>query len=342
MRGTGVYTKNLIDALRRFEKKHSYTFFTRTQDIPPHTDVVHYPFFDPFFLTLPYAKPYLTVVTVHDLIPLVFPEHFPPGIRGTLKWRLQRASLAKSSSIVTDSNCSKKDIARIMRKSSSWVHVVPLAPSVHYVPIRAESVLNDVRRRYHLPATYVLYVGDVNWNKNVSGLLEAWKQVTRKLSKGSEIKLVLVGSAFTDTEIPETRVVLQLIDTLGLSKSVIRPGFVRNEDMAAVYSAAACVVLPSWYEGFGFPVLEAFECGVPVVATNRGSVPEIAGPAKMINPSDPGEIARATIEMIKLLPAERALLTKKGFAWTKQFSWQRVAKETVTVYENIIHHHSDV
>ena len=84
MRGTGVYTKNLIDALQKYEKKLSYTFFTRVTDIPKNTDLVHYPFFDPFFLTLPFPKPFPTVVTVHDLIPLVFPDKFPAGIqRGT-------------------------------------------------------------------------------------------------------------------------------------------------------------------------------------------------------------------------------------------------------------------
>ncbi|HLD25130.1 MAG TPA: glycosyltransferase family 1 protein [Patescibacteria group bacterium] len=334
MRGTGVYTKNLIDALQKYEKKLSYTFFTRVTDIPKNTDLVHYPFFDPFFLTLPFPKPFPTVVTVHDLIPLVFPDKFPAGIRGSLKWQLQRASLGRAAAVVTDSNCSKKDIMRIMGKPSSWVHVVPLAPSVHYSRVTNESALSDARKRYQLPEQYVLYVGDVNWNKNVSGLIKAWKYVREKSPK-VDTKLVLIGSAFTNFEIPETRAIVHLIDMLGVGKSIVRPGFVRNEDMTAVYSAASCVVLPSWYEGFGFPVLEAFECGVPVIASNRGSVPEIAGPAKMIDPSHPNDIGNAIVDMLRMSEKERLTLVKKGFAWAKQFSWQRVARETTAVYERI-------
>lgn len=341
MRGTGVYTKNLIDALQKYERKLSYTFFTRVTDIPKNTDVVHYPFFDPFFLTLPFPKPIPTVVTVHDLIPLIFPDKFPAGVRGTFKWQLQRLSLGRAAAVVTDSHRSKKDIMRIMGKPSSWVHVVPLAPSVHYTQVTSTSVLAEARNRYHLPERYVLYVGDVNWNKNVSGLIKAWKYVREKYPK-IESKLVLVGSAFTNLEIPETRAIVQLIETLGVGGSVIRPGFVRNEDMTAVYSQASCVVLPSWYEGFGFPVLEAFESGVPVVATNRGSVPEIAGPARMIDPSNPDDIASAIVDMLRLSEKERSALVKYGFAWAKQFTWQRVVKETVAVYEKVIHHHTNV
>lgn len=341
MRGTGVYTKNLIDALQKYERKLSYTFFTRVSEIPKNTDVVHYPFFDPFFLTLPFPKPIPTIVTVHDLIPLVFPDKFPAGIRGTLKWQLQRLSLRRAAAVVTDSSCSKKDIMRIMGKPSSWVHMVPLAPSFHYFRVTNSSVLAEVKKRYRLPGRYVLYVGDVNWNKNVFGLIEAWKHVQEKYPLG-DTKLVLIGSAFSNLEIPETRAIIQRIETLGLSKSVVRPGFVRNEDMTAVYSQASCVVLPSWYEGFGFPVLEGMTSGVPVVATNRGSVPEIAGPARMIDPDNPMSIGNAIAEMVRLTDPQRLLLAKKGFAWVKQFSWQRVAKETIAVYEKVIHHHSNV
>lgn len=335
MRGTGVYTKNLIDALQKYERKLSYAFFNRVSEIPKDTDVVHYPFFDPFFLTLPFSKPYPTVVTVHDLIPLVFPDKFPAGIRGTLKWQFQRASLHRASAVVTDSNCSKSDILRIMGKPSSWVRVVPLAPSVHYAQVSDPSVIATVRKRYHLPDRYILYVGDVNWNKNVIGLIETWKHVQ---VKNKDIKLVLIGSAFSNLEIPETRAIIQRIETLGVSKSVVRPGFVRNEDMTAVYSAASVVVLPSWYEGFGFPVLEAMACGVPVVATNRGSIPEISGPAISVNPEKSEQFARSIVDVLRMSPGARALLVKKGFSWAKQFSWQRVAHETAAWYLQIAEH----
>lgn len=336
MRGTGVYTKNLIDALTKYEKNHSYSFFTRLDDIPKKTDVVHFPFFDPFFLTLPFFKHYPTVVTVHDLIPLVFPDKFPAGVRGRVKWQMQKISLMGAKGIITDSLCSKTDIVRLIGIPEDRVHVVPLAPSPLYTKARSGDVTDGMRARYHLPEQYVLYVGDVNWNKNVSGLLRAWKQVRAKQPKQSDMKLVLVGSAFTDAELPETRNILREIETLGITKSVVRSGFVKNEDMASLYAGAKCTVLPSWYEGFGFPVLESMACGTPVVATNRGSVPEIAGPALIADPGDTAALARAIREVVTLSPASRKALVKAGLEWAKKFTWKTVARDTAAAYERVL------
>lgn len=340
MRGTGVYTKNLIDALLKYEKNNTYTFFTRPQDISKDTDLVHFPFFDPFFLTLPFFKQYPTIVTVHDLIPLMFPEKFPPGIRGRLKWQIQRLSLIGAASIITDSKRSKTDIVCLIGKPDSSVHVVPLAASLRYRH-KPKADVQKVKTRYHLPDDYILYVGEVNWNKNVSGLLRAWKIVRNKLSKSS-YKLVLAGSSFTDTSLRETRDLLREIESLGIGKSVVRPGFIKEGDMAALYSGATASILPSWYEGFGFPVLEAMACHTPVIATTGGSVPEIAGPAIRIDPGSVNNIASAVLETICLPKAARAALVAKEIQWVRQFTWERVAKKTVAVYENIIHHHSDI
>lgn len=338
MRGTGVYTKNLIDALVKYEKQHAYSFFTRQQDIPKRTNAVHYPFFDPFFLTLPFFKQYPTAVTVHDMIPLLFPDKFPPGIRGGVKWQIQRLSLMGAAAIITDSECSKADISRLTTKQKERIHVVPLAPSPRYVRVSDEHILRKMREAYHMPDEYVLYVGDVNWNKNVTGLLEAWKIVRSKLSKSRACALVLAGSAFSNIELKETRDILQLIHTLGIGKSVMRPGFIKEEDMSSLYSGAQCLVSPSWYEGFGFPVLEAMICGTPVVASTRGSVPEISGPSKSANPGNIGELARAIKETVELNKKERETLVKKGIEWAKQYTWRRVARETAAVYDKIVLH----
>ncbi len=335
MRGTGVYTKNLIDALAKYEKQHTYTFFTRPQDIPKRTNAVHYPFFDPFFLTLPFFKQYPTAVTVHDMIPLLFPDKFPPGIRGGIKWQIQRLSLMGAAAILTDSECSKTDIARLTTKQKERIHVVPLAPSPRYVRVTDERVLRTMQKAYHMPDEYVLYVGDVNWNKNVTGLLEAWKIVKSKLSKNRACALVLAGSAFSNLELRETRDIMQLIQTMGIGKSVVRPGFIKEEDMSSLYSGAICLVSPSWYEGFGFPVLEAMVCGVPVVASTRGSVPEISGPSRSADPGKIGDLAKAIKETVELHGKEREVLVKKGIEWARLYTWKRVARETAAVYEKI-------
>ena len=196
-RGVGVYTNNLIKSLGQYEKKHSYSFFTRGQKIPKNADIVHYPYFDPFFLTLPIIKAKPTVVTVHDVIPLVFPAKFPAGLRGNLKWQIQKLSLLGIRRVITDSESSKKDISKITGFDANRIDVVYLAPDPIFKPLRREKRTNP----------YVLYVGDVNWNKNVPGLFRAFARV-------SNYGLKLVGGAFTDVGLRETKEINRLMPQL--------------------------------------------------------------------------------------------------------------------------------
>jgi glycosyltransferase involved in cell wall biosynthesis len=335
-RGTGVYTKNLIEAIQKYESDHIVTLFSEGEEIPGDSDVVHYPFFDPYFLTLPLAKPKPTVVTVHDVIPLVFPDKFPAGIRGTIKWQVQKMSLLGASAVLTDSQASKRDIARIVDISQEDVFVVPLAPAPQYSTEIGTDDIEKAKEKYHLPKHYVLYVGDVNWNKNILGLIEAWgKFVT--MWKGSELpRLVLLGSAFTNEMLPETKEIFRQLHSLGIKDTVQMPGHIEDEDMAACYSGSLLTVLPSMYEGFGFPVLEAMMCNVPVIASNASSIPEISGPSPLFNPSDPNEIANAIESVLLYSPMKRRTLVEKGRAWARTFTWEKVAHETIMVYEKAL------
>ncbi len=310
-RGVGVYTNNLIKSLGQYEKKHSYSFFTRGQKIPKNADIVHYPYFDPFFLTLPIIKAKPTVVTVHDVIPLVFPAKFPAGLRGNLKWQIQKLSLLGIRRVITDSESSKKDISKITGFDANRIDVVYLAPDPIFKPLRREKRTNP----------YVLYVGDVNWNKNVPGLLRAFVRV-------SNYGLKLVGGAFTDVGLRETKEINGLIRALDLEQKVTKVGYVTNEDLVGLYNGAAVLVQPSFYEGFGLPVLEAMACGCPVVSTDNSSLSEIAGPAVRVT-TDPMSVADGIQTAIK----ERHILVRKGFEWVQKFTWKKVAAETVQTYE---------
>src|SRR5690349_918086 len=110
VRGTGFYIQNLVESLKKHFPHNSYTLFTKGEKLNLDLDLIHYPYFEPFFLTLPLNKKYKSVVTVHDLTPLVFPSHFPIGIKGWAKWQIQKRSLLRSDMIITDSQSSKKDI----------------------------------------------------------------------------------------------------------------------------------------------------------------------------------------------------------------------------------------
>ncbi|MCX6791901.1 MAG: glycosyltransferase family 1 protein [Candidatus Gottesmanbacteria bacterium] len=330
-RGVGVYTKNLIDALEKYENRHTYLYFTGKQFVPADADIVHFPYFDPFFLTLPLVKRKPTVVTVHDLIPMVFPYKFPAGVRGAIKWQVQKLSLRRASRIIADSLSSKNDIARVAGVKKEIIDTVYLAPDPAYRPVTNQSILDGIRRKYSLSKQYVLFVGDVNWNKNVIGLLHAFAAL-RKHKELLQFKLVLVGGAFGDNTLPETQEINQFILEHDLKHVVIFPGNVPLEDLSGVYSSAAVYVQPSYYEGFGLPVLEAMACGCPVVSTNTSSLKEIAGPAMQVSPKPEAILMGIT----KMLTVDRRAQAMRQFEWVKQFTWKRVASETIASYERIL------
>lgn len=330
-RGIGTYTRNLVSALASHEGQHTYSMFTHRQGIPQGADIVHVPYFDPFFLTLPLLKQKPTVVTVHDLIPLVFPDRFPAGLRGSLKWQIQKWSLRGAKRIVTDSGNSKDDIERICGIGAENIDVVYLAPDPSYRRITSAGTLAQVRKKFLLPKEYILYVGDVNWNKNIIGLLDAFDQLRTK-KRYADLKLVLVGDAFLLPGLKEVREINRYVEDHQLERVVIRPGKVSLDSLAALYSMALAYVQPSFYEGFGLPVLEAFACGCPVVSTNVSSLREIAGPAILVSPS-----AKDLAEgMERAATADRENQVKRQYEWVKQFTWKQTANMTVRAYEKVL------
>jgi glycosyltransferase involved in cell wall biosynthesis len=322
-RGVGIYTKFLIEALQKYENSHSYSFFTRGQKVNAKADVIHYPYFDPFFLTLPLIKVKPTVVTVHDLIPLVFPAHFPSGIRGLVKWQLQKMSLRNVHRIIADSHSSKNDIARIIGYNTSAIDTIYLAPTI------------DIKKCEEIksPEQFVLFVGDVNWNKNIRGLLQAFLIASKAYPK---LMLVLVGKAFKDSSLPETNEVDALIAEYNLENRIIKTGWISDGQLATLYSKAMCLVQPSHYEGFGLPVLDAMACGCPVVVSDVSSLIEIAGPSVRVHAGKPEEIAGGIQTIVSLSEEKRKKLISDGRIWVKEFTWKRTANRTVASYGSAV------
>ena len=161
VRGVGFYLTYLKKALLEFYPEHEYSFFQKGDVIDRSVDIVHYPYFDPFFFTLPFIKRHKTVVTVHDLTPLVFPEHFPAGLKGNLKWQAQRFNLQKVDGILTDSEASKRDIQKIVGINSDYITVAYLAAGEEFKRLKSEDLrLKNTKRKYNLPDEFILYVGD--------------------------------------------------------------------------------------------------------------------------------------------------------------------------------------
>lgn len=329
VRGVGFYLKNLLNALKKYHPEHEYIEFTGSR-IPKNADIVHYPYFDPFFLTLPHFSSKKVVVTVHDLTPLVLHELFPVGLKGMLAWRLQRLALLRVSRIITDSVSSKNDIVRLAGVKASRVDSVYLAAGEHFEK-KPKAVSDAIKKKYRLPEKFAFYVGDVTPNKNILRLVQACMQ--------TQTPLVIAGKVFTDTSVDMTHPwTKELEDVREIAEKhteiIYLLGFVSDEDLIALYNAASVFVMPSLYEGFGLPVVEAFSCGTPVVCSDNGSLKEVAGDAAYtINPLDVSDIASA-IQKVLLDTTFAEKLSKKGLERAKNFSWKNTADETISSYQN--------
>lgn len=332
IRGIGFYIKNLKKSLLEFFPNNKYTSFTKGQSIPQDTDIVHYPYFEPFFLTLPIRKKYRTIVTVHDLTPLVFKEHFPAGILGTMKWWIQRRALKKVDAIITDSQSSKDDITKHTGVSEARIAVVYLAAGEEFKKVQSSEVrIRNLRKKYKLPEKFALYVGDVTWNKNLPRLLASIKT--------TNIPLVMVGKALVERDFDRENLWTQDLTTTQKlaqeNEKILRLGFIPGEDLVILYNIATVFVMPSLYEGFGLPILEAMSCGCPVVTTRAGSLTEVAGNAAFyVDAYNNESIARGISEVFENVKLQQDL-SRKGLMQAKKFSWEKTAKETVAIYKSL-------
>lgn len=327
-RGIGSYTKNLVEEFKKEKGGIKFEFF-ESPSSPPPVDLVHYPYFDLFFHTLPIKKKTSRVVTIHDVIPLIFPEHFPVGIRGTINLLLQKLALKYVDAIICDSQASKNDIIKKLSVPENKIHVVYLAPSPNFKKISDRRRLSITARRYKLPSEFILYVGDVNWNKNIIGLLEAIKI--------ANVNLVLVGESLVDESLNQVKEIGAKIESLGIKNKITRTGFVPEIDLISIYNLASLTIQPSFYEGFGLPVLESMACGTPIVCSNVASLSEIGiNTAIFCNPESVNDISAKIDKALNFTKSQKEKLSRALIKHASRFSWQKVAQETIHVYDSLL------
>ena len=335
-RGIGTYTRELCRALRQMDKTNSYILTTKPQEITQ-VSLVHYPYFDLFWHTLPVKKTTKTVVTIHDVIPLVFPRLFRPGLRGRWQFWWQKLALKKVDAIITDSHHSKSDIVKYLKVAPEKIQVIPLAAAAEFNQRLSDRQLAKIKTKYHLPDKYLLYVGDINPHKNLARLIEAFKQI-RAIRR--DWHLVLVSRALAQP-IPEAKQIKDLIDDLQVSKAVKVLTSVPMDpikDLVAMYNLAGAYIHPSLYEGFGLPVLEALTAGLPVVSSTAASLPEVYGQAAItFDAQNIKSMTSAVTQVLQLSKAEREKLIKAGKEQAGHFSWQITAQQTLAVYKQVIH-----
>jgi glycosyltransferase involved in cell wall biosynthesis len=332
VRGVGSYITNLKNHINEVTTDLEIEFFTT--DVP-HADLIHYPYFDPFQRAVKKVSGAKTIVTVHDLTPIVFKDYFPVGLRGNVNWQLNKFFLRSVDAIITDSNSSKKDILRLTGVNEQKVHGVYLAADEKFhsfIDTELKTKNRELRTKYKLPERFVLYVGDVTWNKNLVRLVDAMKQIN--------LTLVMVGKALVSTDYDKNHpwnadlaaVQKEIID----DARFIRLGFVTDEELVQLYNMAYVFVMPSIYEGFGLPVLEAMQSGCPVVTTKGGSLPEVAEDAAYyVDPYDVTSLANGIGEVF-FTEKLRETYIKKGLKQAGKFSWKQTAEQTIKAYEHVL------
>lgn len=285
-------------------------------------DVLHSPDFIPPAFGYGYS-----VITVHDLSFLYYPNFLTTESRrhygGLIEWAVEHAD-----HILADSHATKSDLTSLLDVSAEKITVVHLAADSSFRPLSDEAA-RDATARYDLRPGFILFVGTLEPRKNVPGLLVAYRSLLDR--QATERPLVLVGSKGWLYE-----QIFDRVEALHLSDHVRFLHDVPDEDLPGLYSAARVLAMPSFYEGFGLPALEAMSCGTPVVVANRASLPEVVGEAGLlVNPENPEEIAEA-LERVLTKDSQRARMRKAGLAQAETFSWERVARETRAVYQEVL------
>lgn len=355
--GIGRYTYNLVDGLMRIDKDNEYILFLNEDDIDNYTITNenfskkplsskvfslegHYQLTSSLwrerldlFHSLHFPVPLLwrhnLVTTIHDLIPLIYPESLPSRMSRIYCYLMMRAAARKSRRVIANSYYTGRDIVRYLKISESKVKVIYEGVNENYHPVQNESRLRKVKERYKTSEKFIFYVGHWKPYKNILRLMRAFHKL--KIKTKIPHKLVIGGR-----KDPNYREIPALARNLGLEDDIIFPGYIPEEDLPILYSAAKLFIFPSLYEGFGLPVLEAMACGVPVVSSNTSSLPEIAGDAAIfVNPCSTEEIAQAMQEVLRDEKLRQKLI-QKGLARAKLFAWEKTSRETLQVYEQVL------
>lgn len=355
MTGIGKYTQNLVQGLARVDQQNQYiilsneplgelkknnpnfhqimisqaVFSLSEQLIIPgiirreKLDLFHTPSF-----VAPLWQPCSSVMTIHDLTHLRFPNLFSKKVQWYYRL-IVRPAARKMKKIITDSETSKSDILSFLNIPEERIVVIPLGVDKAYKPQRESGVTSLLLKRFQISGNYILSLGNRKPHKNFIRLVEAFN-LLEKETKSGYLLVILVDND------PRYRQIEKRVEELSLGRKVkVISDFFSEEELSFLYSAADLFVLPSLYEGFGLPVLEAMACGTPVVASNTSSLPEVVGDAGiLVDPYDHRKIAQAMYQVL----GDRALwnrLREKGLDRAKIFTWEKTARKTLEVYNQV-------
>ena len=275
----------------------------------------------------PLWQPAPFVLTIHDASLYVYGHYHPRARHLTMRMTLPIVA-RRASAIITVSNHSRDELVTILGLPREKIHVVYEAAAQCFRPVREPGTLSYLRRKYRLPDKFLLFVGTLEPRKNLVRLARAIGRVRRQ---GLEHKVVLVGPMGWMMEGFEREV-----EALGLKDDIIYLGYVAGDDLPGIYSLATAFVFPSLYEGFGLPPLEAMACGTPVLTSDRSSLAEVCGEAALlVDPNSEKAIAAGLTRLLRDETLQHEL-RQRGLQHVKQYSWERAARETASIYRRIL------
>lgn len=275
------------------------------------------------------GAPCPTVVTVNDLSHLVL-RHLYPWIDG-FYWRVvQPYILRNATRVIAISENTKRDLIRFYGLEAEKIVTIYPACDNRFWQCCSQDSLNEVRDRYRLPDSYILYVGGLAIHKNLRTLVRAFAYIADKVPHG----LVIVGGAHHTTS---DRGLKAEAATLGVKGRVRMLGSIPADDLPCLYRLADLFVSLSLNEGFGLALLEALACGTPILAARRGSIPEVIGEAGVLV-DDPMDVEAIAIDILQLLSDRRRLaeMRRRGIARARTFSWEKTATETINLYNEVV------
>lgn len=279
-------------------------------------DLLHVPHYN-----IPLLYKGKIITTIHDIIHIKFPQFLPNKLAYYYAKTVINAAVKKSEKIITGSENTKKDLIEYFNANEKKIEVINYGVSNKINRVNDANLIKSFKDKYNIEKQYALYVGNVMPHKNILRLIEAFRNVYRT---NKNINLLIVGKYHKS------------MGKIEEDEGIIFTGFLSDFDLSLAYSGATLFVFPSLYEGFGLPVLEAMQYGVPVICSNTSSLPEVVGQAaRLFNPYDIGDISRVMLDVLNNQNLKCKLI-EEGYERTKMFDWRRSAERTLEVYEEIL------
>ena len=351
--GIGTYIRNLITALAEIDEENQYVLFAGQQgsrdlaELPENFRVVvekspsysarelialswrlfrlRLDLYHSTHYVLPAVVPCRAVVTIHDIIHLLYPEFLPSALAFFYAQRMIRRSLSRGDRIIAVSQNTKTDLMDYFRVDGRKIRVVYSGVTDRYRERSSQSEISDWLSELGIDRPYLLFVGNPKPHKNLDNVVKAFARALQ--IHDFDADLVCVG----DREHIEFKV-RQRAEQLGIDHRIKLVGHVSDEALPALYQGATLFVFPTLYEGFGLPVIEAMASGVPVITSNTSALREIAeGYGHLVNPLEVEDIAEA-IAQCMADSEHRDSLIKLGLRRAEDFRWLRTAEQTLEVY----------